>query len=53
MALSESYILHKQTQRNEHLAFDFEAWFGLLEGITFGTAFIDLHPEVATAIVKV
>jgi hypothetical protein len=52
MALSESYILHKQTQRNEHLAFDVEAWFGLLEGITFDTTFIDLHPEVATAIVK-
>eukprot|EP00854_Cymbomonas_tetramitiformis_P026367 gene26367-32340_t len=50
MASDLSYIEHKQKIREEHLPFDVEAWYPLLEEITFFTAFIDLTTDHAQAI---
>lgn len=47
--ISDTYMKRKMELRNEHIAYDVESWYTLIENLTFKTKFIDITPEEGEA----
>lgn len=47
--MSDSYVKRKMELREEHLPFDVESWFPLIQDLTFPTSFINVSPQEAEA----